>query len=298
MKKGIFTLILGTLAYGGYAQTENYDVSYVKVNNPNNYYTNSYRNTSQIQKPQDRQNSFFVSVSANNANLWGAILSWAFSSGMDKLLKQSSSENYGTPEVEIVTAELNGEDIVYQSSLWSWSDTKQSCKEFFGFKTMFRNATITSRFGWQNSYSMFVPYVSLKYYFKAFYTVMPGEEDKSDNKMQSIAPGFGIQFMPFKDKASYNEWGWCPFLEMGIEQEIYTKCNSYFGSDKKQLQNGINMRYGAGVNFGGRNVVALVVNIGGHDIFNTDYSPDGISNPYKGIKSRNYSLQVSMYKYF
>ena len=178
------------------------------------------------------------------------------------------------------------------------TDEKSFGCQWFSPKNMLRNVTFDLRFGWQNGYSFFVPYVSTKYNFHSVYTRFPADEERLKNKIHSACFGGGVQLLPFRKKAARNRWKISPAFEVGTEYEFYTKCKSYYGKDKKQFKNGMNMHYGMGVNMLGLMVTMITADIGGHDIFNTDYSPDGVSKPYEDIKSNKYSIGFTTLIYF
>ncbi len=189
----------------------------------------------------------------------------------------------------ITNVKYEGEDITAEKSLTN---------QWFSPQNMLRNITFDFRCGWQNRYSTFVPYVSAKYNFHSVYTRFPNDEERLKNKIHSACFGGGIQLLPFKKKAARNQWRICPALEIGTEYELYTKCRSYYGKDKKQFKNGMNMHYGIGANMFGVCITMITADIGGHDIFNTEYSPDGISKPFKDIKSNKYSVGMTTVIYF
>jgi hypothetical protein len=58
------------------------------------------------------------------------------------------------------------------------------------------------------------------------------------------------------------------------------------------------MHYGAGVNMLGLIVTMVTADIGGHDIFNKNFSPDGVLKPYADIESNKYSVGLTSIIYF
>ena len=295
--------------YGNYALL----ASQPNINTPEmfasniHYVTNHYANMLNARSQGKGQSTFFFQLNANSENIWGWLISDAINIG--SLFLGGSAFEFPLKTKYIV--EYNGENIVNNDdrpyrwpikNLTHYKDKKDFFKHKYGFDHIFRNAEFASKFGWNSPYSMFIPYVSIKYCLDGFYTNFPGEEDKNENTMRSYAPGIGLQLIPLRDKA------FAPFVEVATEHETYTKCSTYCGSDLKQLQNGINMRYAIGfktlgtASKNGRTrtvdaVIAYALTRSEHNIFNPDYTPDGVSYPYKDITSKKVNHQLVVYFY-
>jgi hypothetical protein len=85
------------------------------------------------------------------------------------------------------------------------TDEKSLAELWFSPKNMLRNVTFDLKFGWQNSYSIFIPYINAKYNFHSVYTRFPADDDRLKNKIHSACFGGGIQLLPFRKKAARNQ---------------------------------------------------------------------------------------------
>lgn len=135
-------------------------------------------------------------------------------------------------------------------------------------------------------------FMYLDYKNKGFEMKYPGETEFKTHAVETIAPALGLRFNTGDFTKSF---AW--LFEVGAAYNHNFKYSGSYNDDKKVVNNGITGIYGFGFEFrpGGRDnrseyttkdsyfSMTIQYHKDHYDFFNNNFSPNGISTPYKGF---------------
>ena len=130
--------------------------------------------------------------------------------------------------------------------------------------------------------------------FKAY--LDPNSDESSKFRLNYVRPGIGIRITPLM--GLFEEDGWSPILEIGTSYNYNFSCTAPYENTKEQFNNGITSTFALGVRFEEWSITGGV-EIDNYNLLNQDYSPDnGISYPYKDIKTNHVTAFLSISRDF
>lgn len=241
--------------------------------------------------PASAENDFFFNIYGGSNNLWSS----TYLQLPTNLLNDVISNALGNGDVGGI---FYGATLRYD--LFSVNNGGAKVKldkgSYWGFKSkdMFSHVCYGLKFGWQPELSPFGIYVACAYQFNKFKAQFdPNINSWEKYKMNSIRPGIGIRITPFinmlKDK------GGSPIIEVGTSYNYYFSCKAPYDNDKNQFKSGMISTLGIGTRFYRHVSVTGGVELDHYSIFNQEFTPDnGISYPYKDIKSKKMTIFISV----
>lgn len=166
---------------------------------------------------------------------------------------------------------------------------------YWGFKSkdMFSNVQYGLKFGWQPELSPFGIYISCAYQFNKFKAQFDYNVDQWNRfKIHGVRPGIGIRITPFINMLEDN--GWSPILEAGTSYNYYFSCTAPYDNNKKQFNNGMTSTFAIGARLYEHYSITGGVDLDHYSMFNQDFTPDGVTYPYKEVKSSKLTVFLSI----
>jgi hypothetical protein len=236
--------------------------------------------------PTLAQSDFFFNLYGGANNLWSntflqlptSIINSYISSAIND---EDETFGGGAYRYDIFTIKNNGDKVALDDG------------DYWGFKgkDMFSNVQYGLKFGWQPELSPFGIYISCAYQFNKFSAQwVPNEWDKY--KIHSVRPGIGIRITPFVNML--DEYEWSPILEVGTSYNYYFSCKAPYNNDKSQFNNGMISTFALGVRFYEDYSFTAGVELNHYSMFNTDFTVDGLTFPYKDIKTSKTTIFFSV----
>lgn len=163
--------------------------------------------------------------------------------------------------------------------------------KFFGFKgkDLFSNIQYGLKVGWAPKLSPFGIYLSCSYQFRRFEAQFENTE-MNKYKLHGVRPGLGIRITPFIGLLEDDKWS--PLIELGTGYNYYFSSKAPYDNNKKQFNNGMTSTF----SIGARNTSIAItggVEIDHYNLFNQDFTPDGIVYPYENVKTKHFTIFVS-----
>jgi hypothetical protein len=164
---------------------------------------------------------------------------------------------------------------------------------YWGFKgkDLFNNVQYGIKFGWQPELSPFGIYVSCGYEFNRF-SARWDANDWNKYKIHSVRPGVGIRITPFI--SMLEEYDWSPILEVGTSYNYNFSCRAPYDNNKEQFNNGMISTFALGVRLYENYSITAGAELNHYSLFNKDFTVDGITYPYKNIKTSKTTIFVSV----
>ena len=232
------------------------------------------------------QRNFFFNTYGGSTNMWSNIYLQIPTIFINELVSAANDDEDG----------WSGGTIRYDFFKVTNAGEKMSIDDgnYFGFKSkdMFSNIQYGLKFGWQPELSPFGIYVSCAYQFKKFRAQFDPNIDYWEKyKMHSVRPGIGIRITPLINMLEEN--GWSPILEIGTSYNYYFSCKAPYDSNKNQFNSGMISTFAIGARFEESGSLIGGVELDHYSMFNRDFTPDGITYPYKDLKSRKFTIFIS-----
>lgn len=235
-----------------------------------------------------RAGDFNFNVYGGSTNLWSSTFMQIPSNLINNVISVLSEDEGtygGALRFNIMKVKNDGDKVSLRTG------------NYFGFKAkdMFSNIQYGLKFGWAPTMSPFGVYVSCAYQFRRFEAEL--ETDTwSKFKLNSIRPGIGIRVTPFLGLLENDKFS--PIIEVGTSYNYYFSVNAPYGKSKDQFKSGMVSTLALGA----RNPqfsFAAGVELDHYNMFNQDFTPDnGVTYPYKNLKSKNFTIFVSLSKEF
>lgn len=233
------------------------------------------------------QSNFFFNFYGGSTNMWSNIylqLPTLIVNDLVSAAIDADDESLGGGSIryDFFKIKNNGEKISIDKG------------SYFGFKSkdMFSNIQYGLKFGWQPELSPFGIYVSCAYQFNKFQAQFDSNIDQWEQfKMHSVRPGIGIRITPLVNLLE--EEGWSPILEVGTSYNYYFSCKAPFDSNKDQFNSGMISTFAIGARFEEAGSLTGGVELDHYSMFNQNFTPDGITYPYKDMKSSKFTVFIS-----
>lgn len=171
--------------------------------------------------------------------------------------------------------------------------------EYFGIRArdMFNNFGIGVQLSYQPQYSIFGMYLKGGYKFRQFrLDIDPASNDLQKYKANGWNVGIGIRLTPFLRLLEHKEWS--PFIEFGTTYNDVFKVTAPYDNAKDQFGKGMSTSIGIGI----RKLVdydesvnfVLSMSIPHYNYLNREFELRDGTKPYEHIRSRNFSVSLSI----
>lgn len=229
------------------------------------------------------QGDFFFNLYGGSTNLWSSAFLQLPTKKINELISDNKGGGSGTLRYDIFKITNAGEKVnIDNGSYWG-----------FKSKDMFSNIQYGLKFGWQPELSPFGIYVSCAYQFNKFKAQFDSNINSWERyKIHSIQPGIGIRITPFINMLEDD--GWSPIIEVGTSYNYYFNCSAPFDRDRKQFNSGMISTFAAGVRLYEKCSIAGGVELNHYSMFNKDFTPDGVTYPYKNIETKKLTIFISV----
>lgn len=232
------------------------------------------------------QSDFFFSVYGGATNLWSSVylqipanlINYCISAALDE-----EEVSGGALRFDVFRIKNDGEKVkVDRGHYWRARS-----------KDMFSNVQYGLKFGWQPELSPFGVYVSCAYQFDKFSAQLdPSTDQWNRYKVNSLRPGIGVRVAPFM--TLLEDCGWTPLLELGTSYNYYFGGSAPYGNDKEQFNSGMISTFAIGVRSGGGYSITGGVELSHYSMFNQDFTPDGLTYPYRDVESSKLTIFLSV----
>ena len=142
-------------------------------------------------------------------------------------------------------------------------------------------------FSWKSVVSPFGAYIGADWEYE--HLVLSGGSESGGHYSQAIIPNAGLQIRFFGGDFSQD---YKPALEIGGSYVHHFKYHNPNDYDLDALNNGFRGKVAAGVNIGERVTFLLQYEHEFYDHFNKDFTPDGVTYPFKDYKTYFGSLSL------